>query len=782
MADGKKKLELNKLKEKFKHTKKTKSVDNIEGLDDAPVTDNIQATDVVNSTESKKKKLIKKPGNFKPGNLKEIFSPEKLSNLKNLSEKFDSGPMAKVFEIFKFKKIQTVLISSFFVPIAFIILLGVISYSKASDTIVENYKDSTISAVSAQSMYFDLLCDSIAAKAQEIILDKDISSYYEKYYDNVDVKSVQLFKSVKTNMIHVASSAEYIAGYHIISEKGTQMTNKSKIPGAEAYGKLKESAEGQHIFADGVKNAWLGTHSYLDESLGIKTEEYGLAFAQRFMKADSVVVFDVDLNTIKNALSNMRLGEDSYKAIVTKDGREIILQEVISDGEITEQEVLENIFQEQDFFIESVEAGGTGSASVKYGKEKYLYVYSSIGDSGIMLCGLIPYDNLYSEAKQIRNITVILVILAIVMALLTASKISLGISRTMNDMTRALEKVADGDLTVLFKTKRKDEFLKLNDNLNGTISGVRGLMTDVKGFGTEVNELSGNVASVSENINNSMKEISIAVDEVSSGVVTQAEATDSCNRRMTEFANQIVSVCDYTDNMSDMADKAKNAVDRGKVIINELNMQSETTVQLTKALGNEILNVKLQSDQIDKIINVINEIAEQTNLLSLNASIEAARAGENGRGFVVVADEIRKLANQSMDAGNQIKKIVENIHATTKQTTEAANKTEQYIYKQVEFLEDTIAVFGDINECVNELVVALQSMAVSMREIGNDKDEIEHAIREISAVSESAAATIEEVNATLNEQVESIAQLKSMSTQLATKVNDLESATSQFQV
>lgn len=769
MANDKKKLELNKLKEKFKRTKDLQSVKEQDDLNSIDVTEQ-KVTD---------KKILK---NKKTSNIKEIFNSEKKTNIKKISEKFEGSNLSKISELFKFKKIQTVLIGAFLVPIVFIVLLGIISYSKASDTIVENYKESTIGGVSAQAMYFDLLCDTISSKAHEIIMNNDISSYYEKYYDNVDVKSVQMFKSVKQNLIHVASSADYIGGYHIIAEKGTQMTNKSKIPEAGTYEKLIDSAEGQYIFDDSVKNIWLGKHSFIDECLAVKEEDYGLAFVQKFLKANAVVMFDLDMNVIKNALSNMSLGENSYKAIVTKDGREIVLQEIMADGQIVEQDVAENIFQEQDFFKESVATGGIGSLSVKYNKQKYLYVYSAIGDTGIMLCGLIPYDNLYSEAKQIRNITILLVFIASVMALAIGSKISVGISRTMNDMSRALDKVADGDLTVLFKTNRKDEFKKLNDSLNDTISGVRDLMTDVKGFGAQVNELSNNVALVSEDINNSMKEISIAVDEVSSGVVTQAEATDSCNRRMTEFANQIVSVCDYTDNMGEMADKAKDAVDRGKIIINELNMQSETTVHLTKELGNEIINVKLQSDQIDKIINVINEIAEQTNLLSLNASIEAARAGENGRGFVVVADEIRKLANQSMDAGNQIKKIVENIHATTKQTTDAAHKTEEYIYKQVEFLEDTIAVFGDINTCVNELVTALQSMAVSMREIGNDKDEIENAIREISAISESAAATIQQVNATLNEQVSSISQLKGMSTKLATKVNDLESATSQFRV
>ena len=166
----------------------------------------------------------------------------------------------------------------------------------------------------------------------------------------------------------------------------------------------------------------------------------------------------------------------------------------------------------------------------------------------------------------------------------------------------------------------------------------------------------------------------------------------------------------------------------------------------------------------------------------MNASIEAARAGENGRGFAVVADEIRKLADQSMQAGNQIKDIVGNIHTTTNQTTESAQKTEEFINKQATSLEETIVVFGEINTCVDELVSGLQYMMVRMTEVGEEKNGVENGISNISAVSQETAAAAEEITATLNEQVVSISYLNEKAEQLATRVRALEEATSQFLV
>lgn len=701
--------------------------------------------------------------------------------------KKENGKKKFNLQFFKSASIMGTLIKAFLVPIALIIILGVVSYVTASGTIKSKVEESSENTISAMGMYCDLMTSTVASKAQEMVLSDNLSSYYETYYKKNDGTSRTLWRDAKQDLLQLKSSVKYLYSYSIIPENGVSLTSvngNSSISGDQSediYAQFLESPEGKFITENGdLRNAWLGYHTMLDEQLNISTDKYGIAFFQRFFSVNTYLVLDITNEAIYEMLDEMDFGDNSIKAMISQDGREIV--RIQQDDQNVTMETSGAVFTDKDFYTRSLKATEAGSEYVQYNDKTYLYLYAPVGSSGIMLCGLIPQNNIVEEVSFIRNLCIVMIILACIIAFVIGSRIATGMSKSVKVMVASMDKVSEGDLTQNFDIKRKDEFGTMAKGLNEMITGMRMIMTDMKLFGNQVKEMADSVAKKSEIIHTSVKEISTAVDEVATGAQTQAHEADASKIKMESFAEKIDGVCSGTEDMGNTIDKATAAVEQGRVIVDELSRKSGTTVEITKVLVDNINDVQERSSEIEGFIDTVNSIAQQTNLLSLNASIEAARAGEHGRGFAVVAEEIRKLADESMQAGKNIKRIVENIGETTQKTTDSAKEAEMIVNAQAAALEETIQVFGEINQCVGGLVSGLKEIAESMQIINAEKDQIQESITNISVVSEEAASVTQEVTATLDNQVQIASDLAQGVEKLREEADALDQSISIFTV
>ena len=715
-----------------------------------------------------------------------VFKNKKKAKKTEAREKKERKKLLKgkkiSFNFTKSSSIKGTLIRAFLVPIILIIILGAVSYITASRTIKSKVEESSMNTISAMGMYFDLMTSTVASKAQELVMGDDMSSYYERYYKRNDGAAMQCWRNAQGDLLQLKSSVSYLYSYNVVPENGISITSTAGGGSMSEgiYTKFVESEEGKFLIDNNRRNAWLGYHSALDTDLNISTDRYGIAFFQKFFSVNVYLVLDITTETIEQMLDEMDFGENSIKAIVSQDGREIVRMSQ-EDGNVTLAGD-EAVFTDKEFFTRSLSTDEVDGEYVQYNGETYLYVYAPVGETGIMLCGLIPQDNIVKEVRSIRNICILMIIIACIIAFLIGSWIATGMGKAVKVMTNSMDQVAAGDLTQNFDVKRKDEFGKLAQGLNEMITGMRMIMTDMKSFGNEVKAMADGVAEKSQNINTAVKEISFAVDEVAKGAQTQAHEADASKTKMTGFAGKIDHVCSGTEDMGNTVDKATAAVEQGRIIVDDLSKKSGTTVEITKILVDNINDVQERSSEIEGFINTVNSIAQQTNLLSLNASIEAARAGEHGRGFAVVAEEIRKLADETIQAGKNIKKIVENIVETTQKTTDSAREAEMIVNAQADSLKETIQVFGEIDQCVEVLVNGLKEIADSMQTIDVEKEQIQDSISNISVVSEQAAAATQEVTATLENQVQIISDLAQGVEQLRQEADALDQSISIFTV
>ena len=670
-------------------------------------------------------------------------------------------------------KIGYKLIAGFCVPVLLIIVLGTVSYRLAKSSIQTQYEQSVTDTVSSMSLNCKLLCESIQNKAAEIASNDYIQTYYNKAYAANASESQDCYRSATEILTTAKGTSSYMYSFSVFGENGNGITSASGNTPKDAYAQYMETNEGKR-FASGSGNVgyWSGYHAYVDENLSIDTTKYAITYTRPFAKGNGFICLDIGTDAIREVLSNIDNGADSYVVLFTPDGRALTMQEdaLVSVDTFSGSKVEET----------ALGAAESGSSYLSFEGKKYLLSVSPIGKSGMTIASLVPKAQILASASKIRNVTILVVLFACVTALFIGSVLAKGISREVNQLNRQMKKVSDGDFTTQFATKRKDEFRALTYGMTEMLEHIRQLMQNVVQFITQVNASSDGVSATADTMAHSIMDINAAMEEVAQGVSKQAEDTDSSLQDMSGFSEKLNHVYEDTSDMQKNSKQAVTAIEQGKQMVRELSDKSKAAAEITDVLIKNIADVEENSGNIGSIIETIREIAEQTNLLSLNASIEAARAGEAGRGFSVVAEEIRKLAEQSKEAGKRIRSIVAVIQEKTQITSDSAKRAEDFLHNQAASIEGTVDVFGEINENVTGLISGLKNVAGNMESMMTEKDNVMDSIRSIAAISEQTSASTEEVTATVNTQLGDARKLAAAAEELSHEVSHLQEELSKY--
>lgn len=674
------------------------------------------------------------------------------------------------------------LIIAFLLPICFVIFIGIASYQKAASTLIANQKDTSIQALEVSGDYIDFALSSITNTAIQYSVDTKYTMLFSDFYSNDIVEENTIMKDLKVNLLTRQITDDFIENIHIISEKKPIITTTAKTITSDMipYNDYLNSEGGKQLKEKPKSDYWIGDDPFLDEYLSINPNSYALRYIRGFQQIKAFIIIDISASSIENILNGLDFGENSIVAFISNDRSEL---NVTFDKESSTTQYKNSLITSLDSYSDSLQSQTTsGSEPIIYNGTEYIYLYSKVGTTGSMLCALIPYSNMLDQVESIKVLSIVLTVICSILVITIGIIMTKSIQKCVRYINQGLQKVAEGDLTVQFNLKRKDEFRILTNGLNDMILKMHNLIEDVKGQITSVTNSSKEVKESSELFSNATKEINMAIEEIQVGITEQAEDSTNCLLRMDQLSSTIDNVSGKTLEISKIADETKGSIHQGMDAIHTLNHSAKSTSNITSQIIENIYVLENKSLSIGKITATINNIAEETNLLSLNASIEAARAGSAGRGFTVVADEIRKLADQSLQAVQDIEKLIHDIQTHTKNVVKIAHEAETIVGDQSHAVSNTEGSFKEMNYRVEMLINNVSNIMESIQSMEQPKHDTLTSIEHISAVSEETASSSLSIHDTTTKQAEAINQLNNLSRELEINAKALGESVYQFTV
>ncbi|MFJ7666299.1 methyl-accepting chemotaxis protein [Lysinibacillus sp. NPDC097195] len=466
------------------------------------------------------------------------------------------------------------------------------------------------------------------------------------------------------------------------------------------------------------------------------------------------------------------------------------LHDMIEDEQLLEvnnkmQEGKKAFDKVAETIISAVEAGDVSTAQALYDKHLWrLSLMSSIATE-MLAFNKMKFSEVATNAEQKVHKSAITAIvigfitvgICLFFSMLTAMKIANPLKR----MANAVKQIAQGDLTIPdLQVKSKDEIGTLANAFNDMKQSIQILIRTSGETASELSAVAEELSASTTQVTATSNYVATTVEDIATGSKISSTVSNEASLAINESTEGIQQIADATYSVLGKAKQTKETADAGQVTIEHAQQQMDIIYQSTKETTALIARLTKQSEEIQNITKVITDITEQTNLLALNAAIEAARAGEHGKGFAVVADEVRKLASQSKDSAQTIVQLTSDILLETKNVEVAVLHGQTTVEQGVEVIVQAGTAFSKIVNAIEEMTQEVTSVTEITQEMSASSEEISASIQELNGhVRKNAQGTAEVAQQIVN-QVASLQEINNISASLNDKALELTNSISSF--
>ena len=485
-----------------------------------------------------------------------------------------------------------------------------------------------------------------------------------------------------------------------------------------------------------------------------------------------VSAIDVNVNQLAELAKSVKIGTDGYVYILDKNYK-FVFHPTKEIGTTAPKNIQnDNLYKGESGYFEYLHEG----------KDLKKMVYATNKETGWKIAGTMYSSEVDEEASSILYNTLLVLCIAFVLGGGLVYVIIRSIAKPLQLLTRSANKISNGDLTEYVNLNRNDELGVLANSFNEMAASLRDVLTKLNDHASHLSASAEELSASAEQSTQSSEQVAETIQEVAAGADRQLGDVEKATQAIENMAVQVSGIALRADSVTESVGQASDKALEGNELIVQVMEQMQAVNEKVAVLAEAIKGLGERSEEIGEIIEAITSISNQTNLLALNAAIEAARAGEHGRGFAVVADEVRKLAEQSNASAQQITQLIGAIQAQTHSTVVTMENVRGEVNNGIQVVNTAGESFGVILKSIEQSADQIAQVAEATKEIAQQAEQVTAHMQSVTSISEHSASGMQNVAAVTEEQLASMQEIAASSVSLTKMAEDMQATIRTFKL
>ncbi|WP_245867754.1 Methyl-accepting chemotaxis protein McpA [Sporomusa silvacetica DSM 10669] len=499
-------------------------------------------------------------------------------------------------------------------------------------------------------------------------------------------------------------------------------------------------------------------------------------------KVTGVFFASISLDEISQKTGEVKIGRTGYAYMLKSDGVTIAnpnKELVMKDNPIKNDKLPPALRQTAERMVK----GEAGTTTYEYNGVEKMVGFAPVKSTGWSLAVSLPVSEATGALSDLTWISLLTILIILAITSIIIIWVARQIAKPITVLEGAANKIAGGDLSLSnLGINSNDEIGRLAKSFEQMTQNVRELIKQIHSNAEQLAASSEELTASAEQSAQASNQVAISMTEVAEGANAQLAAATETSAVVEEMSAGIEEIAANANLVSGQSEQAAGKAKDGGAAVNKAVSQMSQIENTVNTSAQVVAKLGERSKEIGQIVNTISGIAGQTNLLALNAAIEAARAGEQGRGFAVVADEVRKLAEQSEEAAKKIASLIGEIQTDTDIAVEAMNNGTREVKTGAEVVNAAGVSFGEIADLVTEVSDQVKQMSAAIQQMATGSQQIVSSVRNIDDLSKKSAGEAQSVSAATEEQLASMEEISTSSRELATLAQDLQAAVTKFRI